>query len=179
MKFNDTQLPPARLITFEPFHDERGVFTRTFCQDTLVEADIEFEITQVNLSFTKQQGTVRGLHFQLPPHEEGKILHCLQGQIFDVIVDYRRDSPTRGVWQSFELNADDNTALYVPKGFAHGFQTLSDDVLVEYFMSEKYDAESSTGIRYNDPELAIPWPMAVSSISQKDQLLPFWKDLPV
>ncbi|TSC74295.1 MAG: dTDP-4-dehydrorhamnose 3,5-epimerase [Parcubacteria group bacterium Gr01-1014_33] len=155
-------------IEFEPRHDERGYFMRTFCARELKDQTIEFRITQINRSRTARRGTLRGMHFQKEPHAEAKIISCLQGKIYDVLVDLREESPTYRKWVSMELAAEKNIALYIPAGFAHGFETLEEECEVEYLMSEFYHPESSSGVRWNDPLLDIVWPITSPTLSDRD-----------
>ena len=168
MIFTATQLEDAWLIDIEPREDERGFFARTWCRQELAAQGLDAEIAQESLSFNRYRGTVRGLHFQRPPHEETKIVRCTRGGIFDVIVDLRPRSPTYLRWQGFELTAENHKALYVPKGFAHGFQTLVDDAEIVYQISEFYAPNSAGGHRYDDAAFGVAWPLPVTMISERD-----------
>ena len=168
MIFTATQLDDAWLIDLEPREDERGFFARIWCRHELAAQGLDTEIAQENLSFNRYRGTVRGLHFQRPPHEETKIVRCTRGEIFDVIVDLRPQSPTYLRWQGFELTAENHKALYVPKGFAHGFQTLVDDAEIVYQISEFYAPNSAGGHRYDDAAFGVAWPLPVTMISERD-----------
>ena len=165
-----TQLPliGAYLINIEPLEDERGFFARTFCKDEFKKHGIDFSCVQCNISYNKKKGTLRGMHYQAAPHEEEKIVSCIRGAIFDVIVDIRTDSATYKKWYGTELSAKNHAMLYVPKGFAHGFQTLSANSEVFYMMSEYYHPECASGIRWDEPELNIKWPMKPKVITEKD-----------
>jgi dTDP-4-dehydrorhamnose 3,5-epimerase len=172
LKFEELALPGAYAIELEILDDRRGFFARTFSQDEFRAHGLNPEVVQCNLSYNRRRGTLRGLHFQAQPHPEAKLVHCTRGAIFDVIVDLRPDSATRGRWLSIELRSEDHRLLYVPEGFAHGFQTLTDDAEVSYLMSNAYHAELARGVRWNDPELAIRWPLPDPIISDRDRSLP-------
>jgi dTDP-4-dehydrorhamnose 3,5-epimerase len=172
MKFHQTPLPGAFVIELEPRHDERGFFARTFCQDELRARGLDPCVAQCNVSYNRRRGTLRGLHLQRAPHEEDRLVRCTAGSIFDVVVDAREGSPTRGRWHAVTLSAAERNQLYVPKGFAHGFLTLEDDVEVAYQMSVPYAPESAAGYRYDDPTLAIEWPFEPLVVSQRDLELP-------
>ena len=172
MIFTETALSGAFVLDVERFEDVRGFFGRTWCARDFAAHGLDPNLAQVSLSYNRQRGTLRGMHLQLPPFAEAKLVRCTQGAIFDVIVDLRRDSATFGRWTGVELTAANRRALYVPKGFAHGFQALSDDSEVLYMISEFYAPESARGIRWNDPALAIEWPEPVTMMSDKDGLYP-------
>jgi dTDP-4-dehydrorhamnose 3,5-epimerase len=172
MQFHPTSLRDAWLIELQPIRDHRGFFARTFCAEEFAAHGLEAHFPQHSISFSARKGTVRGMHYQCPPHSEAKLVRCVAGEIWDVIIDIRPGSATYGRWQGFELSGANGCELYVPKGFAHGFQTLSDDVTVNYLISETYASEAARGIRYNDPRFAIPWPMPATEIAVKDTLWP-------
>jgi dTDP-4-dehydrorhamnose 3,5-epimerase len=172
MKLRETPLSGAFVIEAERQDDSRGYFARTFCQRELAAAGLFDCIAQSNVSFNSKPGTLRGLHFQADPHPEQKIVSCTRGAIFDVIVDLRLGSPTFGRYFAQELTPDNLLALYVPKGFAHGFQTLVAESTVAYHMSEFYRPEGAAGICWNDPDVGIPWPIAERIISDRDAGLP-------
>jgi len=172
MKFNEIFLKGAYLIELTPFIDERGVFTRLFCEQELTAIGHYKKIVQINHSLNKQQGTVRGLHFQKSPHAEIKIVRCIHGRIWDVIVDIRKDSPTFLQWFGVELSLESYNAIYIPGGFAHGFQTLTDNAQLLYFHTEFYHPASEGGLRFNDPSLKIDWKQEVTDISTRDQHYP-------
>jgi dTDP-4-dehydrorhamnose 3,5-epimerase len=179
MIFAATQLDEAWLIDVEPREDQRGFFARTWCRQELAAQGLDTEIAQESLSYNRHRGTLRGLHFQRSPDEETKIVRCTRGGIFDVIVDLRRRSPTYLQWQGFELTAENRKALYVPKGFAHGFQTLTDEAEIAYQISAFYAPDSAGGYRYDDPEFGIAWPLPVTAISEGDLGWPPFKiDVP-
>ena len=169
MRFLETKLDGAWLIEPEPIRDSRGYFARTFCVRDFDERGLESRFVQHSRSFSATKGTLRGLHFQTPPHEEVKLVSCVSGAVYDVIVDMRPNSPTYRKWQGFELSADNKRQLYVPAGFAHGFQTLTDDAELNYLISAFYEPAASTGISYDDPALGVTWPLPVSVISDRDR----------
>ncbi len=172
MKFTETPLRGAYVIELEPRGDDRGWFSRFFCEREFAQHQLCNKIVQINNSFSKFKGTLRGLHYQLPPKAEDKVVRCLRGAFLDVIVDVRPDSPTLLQHFSIELTGDNRKMLFVPKGFAHGFLTLTDDSEALYLATEFYAAEQERGLRYNDPKLAIPWPFEPVVISDKDRLHP-------
>ena len=172
MKFTETPLKGAWVIDLEPRGDERGYFARVFCRKEFKAHGMEPNIKQCNLSYSKHAGTLRGLHYQKKPAEETKLVRCMNGALFDVVVDYRPDSPTYLQHFSVELSADNKRMLYVPHGFAHGFQTLKDDTEMLYMVSEYFTPEVEGGLRYNDPAFAVNWPQPVSVLSQKDAAWP-------
>ena len=168
MIFAATLLEDAWLIDIERREDERGFFARTWCRQELAGRGLDTEIAQESLSFNRHRGTVRGLHFQRPPHVETKIVRCTRGAIFDVIVDLRPRSPSYLCWQGFELSAENRRAIYIPKDFAHGFQTLTDNAEITYQISAFYAPEAAGGHRYDDRAFAIAWPLPVTVISERD-----------
>ena len=175
MIFTLTQLEGALLIDVEPRKDERGFFARTWCRRELAVRGLDTEIAQESVSYNRLRGTVRGLHFQRPPHEENKIVRCLRGAIFDVIVDLSPDSSSYLQWQGFELTAENKRALYIPKGFAHGFQTLADHCEIAYQISAFYAPQAAAGYRYDDVAFRIAWPLPVAMISERDLAWPVFK----
>ena len=168
MIFIETQLKGAWLIDPELRSDSRGFFARSFCATEFAAHGLKPVVAQCNVSFNHQRGTVRGLHYQLPPHAEVKLVRCTRGAIYDVIVDLRPDSPTYLKHVSVELTAENRRALYIPEFFAHGFQSLTDASEVFYQMSEFYTPGQARGLRYNDPALGISWPLPVSVVSEAD-----------
>jgi dTDP-4-dehydrorhamnose 3,5-epimerase len=172
VKFVETPLAGAYLLELERLEDERGFFARTWCAEELAAHGLDGEIAQCNLSSNRRRGTLRGMHYQAAPHQEAKIVRCIRGAIYDAIVDLRRDSPTWRRWTSVELTADNRRALYVPKDFAHGFQTLTDDAEVFYEMSTPYAPGFVRGVRWNDPALAIEWPIGDPILSERDGSYP-------
>jgi dTDP-4-dehydrorhamnose 3,5-epimerase len=178
MKFLETKLKGAYLIELEPLCDERGFFARTFCKKEFLNQGIDFNIVQCNTSYNKKKATLRGMHYQTTPHHEAKLVSCVKGVIYDVIVDLRPESPTFRQWFSVELTPDNHKMLYVPKDLAHGYQTLKDDTVVLYFVSEFYCPGSEKGVRWNDPAFHIIWPSKPEIISNKDSNWPDFK-LPI
>ncbi|WP_343689598.1 dTDP-4-dehydrorhamnose 3,5-epimerase [Chitinophaga sp.] len=172
MIFNETPLAGSYEITLQPFSDDRGWFARTYCKREFESIGHVEEWVQMNHSFTKQKGSIRGMHFQHSPHEEIKMIRCISGAIYDVIVDIRKDSPTYLQWFGIELSAENGKMLYIPKGFAHGFQTLEDNCALIYHHSAFYMPEVEGGLRYDDPKLNIKWPLAVKDISARDRQHP-------
>ena len=170
--FQKTRLQGAYIIEPERLDDERGFFARTYCDREFKEHGIAFECVQSNISFNKRKGTLRGMHYELKPHAAAKLVRCTMGAIYDVIVDLRRGSPTYAQWVAAELTADNRKMLFVPEGFAHGFQSLVDNTETSYLMSAAYAPESSAGIRWNDPQLGIEWPLAEPIMSARDRALP-------
>ena len=172
MRFETTGLDGAWLVHLEPRQDSRGFFARTFCVDEFRTHGLETEFPQHSISRSFVKGTVRGMHFQRAPHAEVKLVRCLSGAIWDVIIDMRQDSPTFRQWRAFELSDENGCQLYIPKGFAHGFQTLSDNVEVNYLISEFHVPDAATGVCHDDPAFGITWPLPVTTISEKDLLWP-------
>ena len=172
MIFQETELPGAFVIDPERITDGRGFFARTWCRDEFAAHGLSSALVQGNTSFNTRRGTLRGMHFQVAPHPEIKLVRCTRGGIFDVIVDLRPDSPTYRRWVGVELSPSNGRMLYIPEGFAHGFQTLADETEVAYQMSEFFHPESARGVRWDDPRLAITWPLAPVNLSEKDQRYP-------
>ena len=175
MIFRPTRFLGVWLVEIEPHQDERGHFARTWCRREFAERGLDTELAQASVSFNRERGTVRGMHFQRPPHEEAKLVRCTRGAIYDVALDLRPGSPTRGEWQGFELSAANAAALYIPKGLAHGFQTLEPDSEVFYQISEFYAPDAAAGLRFDDPEFRIAWPLPVAAISAKDRAWPDYR----
>jgi dTDP-4-dehydrorhamnose 3,5-epimerase len=167
-----TELPGVFLIEPEMLTDDRGSFARSFCVDEFAAAGIDFEVVQANLSCNKYSGTLRGMHYQRPPHAEAKVVRCTSGAMYDVVVDLRPDSATYCRWFAAELNANNKKALFIPEGCAHGFQTLLDNTEVDYLMSVRYAPEHSAGVRYDDPAFGIEWPLPVTFVSERDRSWP-------
>jgi dTDP-4-dehydrorhamnose 3,5-epimerase len=172
VRFLPSRLDGAWLIELEPHRDERGFFARAWCRREFAERGLDTGIAQASVSYNERKGTLRGMHLQRAPHEETKLVRCTRGAIFDVIVDLRPGSPTLGAWEGFELTAENGRELYVPRGFAHGFQTLADASEVHYQISEFHAPEAATGFRWNDPAFAIAWPLPVAVISPRDAAWP-------
>ena len=169
----DLPIEGLKLIERQPIGDNRGFFSRIFCADELIVCGWEHPIAQINHSYTAEKGTVRGLHYQHSPHAEMKLVTCLTGEVWDVAVDLRANSPTFLKWHAEHLSAENNCALLIPKGVAHGFQTLTDNVQLLYCHSAAYQAKAEAGINIADPRVAIKWPLPVSKCSQRDQSFPF------
>jgi dTDP-4-dehydrorhamnose 3,5-epimerase len=168
MKFRETKLENAFIIEPEKREDERGFFARSWCQREFVHHGLVPTVVQANISYNKKKGTLRGMHYQAAPYEETKLVRCTRGAIFDVIIDVRPESATYRKWIGVKLTASNYTMLYVPEGFAHGFQTLEDDTEVVYQVSQFYIPGEERGARWNDPAFLIKWPGPVESISEKD-----------
>lgn len=168
MIFTETSLAGAFVLDLERREDERGWFARAFCQDELADHGLNPVIAQANLAFNVHAGTVRGMHFQFPPHAETKLVRCTRGAIVDVIVDLRPESATYLQSISVELSAENGRALYVPERFAHGYQTLVDGTETSYQVGEFYAPEHEGGLRYDDPRLGLAWPLPVGTMSEKD-----------
>jgi len=172
--FTTTHVPGVAIVDLKLLADDRGFFARTFCREEFIEAGLEPLVEQCNLSFNHAAGTLRGMHLQVAPAPEAKLVRCTRGAIVDQIVDLRPDSPTRLQHVSVELTADNRRALYVPPFFAHGYQTLVDDTEVSYQVSGAYTPGTERGLRYDDPALGLTWPVPVAVISDKDRS---WADL--
>jgi dTDP-4-dehydrorhamnose 3,5-epimerase len=172
MRITPTRVAGVFLLDVEPHVDERGSFSRIWCRREFTGAGLDTEVAQASLSFNVRKGTLRGLHFQAPPHEEVKIVRCTRGAIFDVAVDLRAGSPTFKQWVSVELTADNRRALYIPVGCAHGFQTLLPDTEVLYQMSTFHVPSAARGVRWNDPAFGIHWPDDNRVISERDRSYP-------
>jgi dTDP-4-dehydrorhamnose 3,5-epimerase len=172
MIFTATTLNGAFLIEPERRQDERGFFARTWCEREFAAAGLQTEWVQCNISFNRQRGTLRGMHYQAAPYEEAKLVRCTMGAIYDVIIDLRADSPTFRQWLAVELTADNRHMLFIPQGFAHGFQTLTDETEVFYQMSQFYAPEYARGVRWDDSAFKIAWPADKRIISERDQSFP-------
>ena len=176
MKFTETKLKGAFLIEIERIEDERGFFARSFCRREFEQQGLNPNVVQCSLSYNRHKGTLRGMHYQAAPHQETKIVRCVRGAIYDVIVDLRHSSPTFRCWLAATLTSDERNALYVPEGFAHGFYTLTDDTEVMYQMAEFYYPESARGLRWDDPALGIRWPGQTMIASEKDLTYPYLEE---
>lgn len=172
MIFTKTHIDGVAVIDLDMKSDSRGFFTRAFCREEFIANGLEPLVEQCNIAFNHRKGTVRGMHMQIAPHPEAKLVRCIRGAVMDIIVDMRPGSPTRLRHVAVELSADNRRALYVPPYFAHGYQTLTDDAELLYQVSGRYAPEAERGLRYNDPDLALPWPVPVSLISDKDRRWP-------
>jgi dTDP-4-dehydrorhamnose 3,5-epimerase len=168
MKFTETKLAGAYILDISPMEDERGFFARTFCTEELQEHQLISDIKQANMSGNEKCGTLRGMHYQVDPYQETKLIRCTRGALYDVIIDLRKESPTYKQWIGVELTADNRRALFVPRDFAHGFITLEDNTDAFYMVSQSYVPGAEDGIRWNDPQFAIEWPIEASCISDKD-----------
>jgi len=172
MIFRPTPIPGAWLVDLEPHHDERGFFARAYCREEFARAGVALEPTQSNVAWNRARGTVRGLHYQRPPHAEAKLVRCVHGATFLALVDLRAGSAAFARPWSVVLRAGDPTQVYVPEGVATGYQTLEDATELAYLMSASYRPEAAAGIRYDDPRLAIAWPLEVTVVSERDRALP-------
>lgn len=173
MIFKELDLKGAYVIELEEFKDERGFFARAWCQNEFNEHGLNSSVVQANLSYNAKKATLRGMHYQVAPHEESKLVRCIRGAIFDAIIDLRPQSPTYKDWVGVELSSENRKMLYVPEGFGHGFQTLVDQTEVFYQVTEFYTPGAERGARYNDPAFKITWPLEVDVISEKDA---HWRD---
>jgi dTDP-4-dehydrorhamnose 3,5-epimerase len=176
MKFIETKLKGAFIITPDLIEDERGFFARTFCKREFEEHGLNSGLVQCNISFNKKEGTLRGMHYQTSPHAEVKIVRCTAGAIYDVIIDLRPESPTFRQWFGAELSEKNHQMLYVPEGFAHGYQTLEEQAEVFYQVSAFYHPASERGIRCDDPAFGIEWPIPACVVSNKDATHPDWEN---
>ena len=172
MTFHETKLPGVFEVHLEPKSDERGFFARCWCEKEFASHGLNPKLVQCNDSFNRRRGTLRGIHYQVLPHSETKLVRCTTGAIYDVVVDLRPQSPTFKNWIAAVLTAANRHMLYVPEGCGHGFLTLEDETEVFYQMSEVYDAASARGVRWNDPAFQIAWPEAIAVISERDRTYP-------
>jgi len=168
MKFEKTEFNGLYIVVPELSEDDRGYFSRFYCKESFESMGLTALFSQSSISFNKLKGTLRGMHYQTKPFEEEKLVKCIKGSVFDVVIDLRESSKTFKQWFSIELNAENNKSLFIPKGFAHGFQTLADNTEVLYQISGKYMPEYSLGIRWDDKVFKIEWPLEVSCVSKKD-----------
>ncbi|MFN7962731.1 MAG: dTDP-4-dehydrorhamnose 3,5-epimerase family protein [Thermoanaerobaculia bacterium] len=178
MKLTELSLRGAYVVSIEPVEDERGYFAQTFNREEFAWQSLERHVELAAVAFNRKKGTLRGLHFQLAPYQEAKLVRCTRGAIYDVIVDLRPDSPTYTRHYSLVLRAENREQLFVPEGFAHGYQTLADDTEVSYLISAPYVAKASRGYRYDDPSFRINWPERVAMISERDLALPYFHHHP-
>lgn len=172
MIFTETKLKGAYIIDLERREDARGFFARAWCRKEFEDHGLWPQLAQINLGFSSKKGTLRGMHYQIAPYQEVKVVRCTMGAICDVVIDLRTDSPTHKQWTSVELTAGNHRMIYVPEGFAHGYQSLVDDTEIYYQTSQFYHADSARGRRYNDPAFGIEWPLPVASISNQDSSWP-------
>jgi len=168
MEFFETKLSGIYIVEMNKIEDERGFFARAWCQEEFEEAGLVPKTVQINVGYSERKGTLRGMHYQETPHREVKLVRCTRGVLYDVVVDLRPESPTYKKWVGVELSSENHRMMYVPEGCAHGYQTLEDDTEMVYQTSEFYAPEVATGVRYNDPEFDIEWPMPVEVISDTD-----------
>ena len=175
MEFTETKLKGAFVVRLKKLEDQRGYFARGWCRDEFAKHGLNPNMVQLNTGFSHQKGTLRGMHYQEAPHVEAKFVRCTCGAIYDVIIDLRRDSSTRGQWFGAELTADSGTMLYAPEGFAHGYQTLTDNADMYYMTTAPYASGAAKGVRYNDAAFGIKWPLPVSVISEPDQNWPDYR----
>lgn len=177
MIFKETEIEGAYIIELNKHKDKRGFFARTYCENEFKNEGISFNPVQANMGYSKNRYTLRGLHYQLSPYAEAKLVRCTKGKLFDVIVDLRKDSGTFGNWTGVELDAKSHTMFYVPEGCAHGYQTLVDKTEISYMVSAFYEPSAERGIRWNDPAFEIEWPNTEDMIiSEKDQKWPDFND---
>jgi dTDP-4-dehydrorhamnose 3,5-epimerase len=169
MEFIETSLSGAYLVRLKKIQDERGYFARGWCREEFLQHGLNPQMVQLNVGFSHQRGTVRGLHYQLAPHGEAKYVRCTRGAIYDVIIDLREGSPTARQWFGIELTPENGSMLYAPEGFAHGYQTLQDDTEMYYMTTAMYAPTAARGVRYNDPAFGVRWPLPVSLISEADR----------
>ena len=170
MIFTETKIKGVYIIEPELLTDERGFFARSFCKEEFKKHGLETDIVQCNISYNKKKGTIRGMHYQVPPFEEAKIVSCTKGSIYDVVVDLRGDSPTYCQWVASELSEKNFKMMYIPRVCAHGFQTLEDEAIVYYQMTEFFHPECARGVRWDDPQCKIKWPNVQNRIvSDKDK----------
>lgn len=169
MKLHSTSIEGLYEVHYTPVGDARGRFTRLFCEQELASVRTHLHFTQINLSETRGRGTLRGMHYQKPPAAEAKLIRCLRGRVFDVAVDLRAGSPTFLRWHALELSEDNDRAVFIPEGFAHGFQTLTDEAHLLYMHTAPWTPECGAGVRHDDPCLAINWPLAVTTVSERDR----------
>ena len=175
MEYVETPLKGAFLVHIKKIQDHRGYFARGWCREEFAGHGLNPEMVQLNIGFSHTRGTVRGMHFQVGPHAEAKFVRCTRGAIYDVVVDLRPDSSTRGRWFGTELTADNGIMLYAPEGFAHGYQTLTDGADMYYMTSHRYAADAARGVRYDDPAFGIEWPLPVTVISDADRNWPDYR----
>lgn len=179
MRFRPTDFDGAWLIEPEPIRDERGFFMRQFCAKEFAQRGLTNDFVQHSMSYSSSRGTLRGLHYQVAPYSEVKLVRCQRGAIWDVIVDLREGSGTFGAWQGFELSSGNRQQLYIPAGFAHGFQALTRDVEVSYLISNYYEPAAARGVPYDDPTISIRWPLPVQHISERDRSWPDFSGVPI
>ena len=172
MKFSHLSLEGAYAIDLEPKEDERGFFARSFCEEEFSKWGLKGKYPQCNVSFNRKKGTLRGIHYSVPPFSEAKLVRCTQGMVYDLLLDLRSDSPTFLRWTSLEISSKNRKMVYVPEGVAHGFLTLEDDSELFYQMSAPFHSSYARGVRWNDPQFTIKWPMDPTVISENDRNFP-------
>lgn len=177
MIFTPTKIEGMFYVDLEPHIDERGYFSRVFAQEEFEKAKIDFKMVQVNQAFTKLKGVLRGMHWQTEPKLEAKFFQCLDGEVYDVVVDVRKDSPSYMKWAGTKLSGDKFRLLYIPGGLPHGYETLTKNCRVQYMVSEFYSPENEKGFRWDDPAFNIEWPIPPTFMSEKDKNLPNFSDL--
>lgn len=176
MFFTPTELVGAFVIDLQRFEDNRGFFACAWSAEAFAKQGLDVRLAQINLSYNRTRGTLRGMHFRHAPHAEAKLIRCVRGTIYDVIIDLRPDSASYRRWVGVELSAENRRAVYVPEGFAHGFQTLVNDVEVLYQVSQPYMPSAEAGVRYDDPAFGVSWPLPASEVSAKDQQWPLFAE---
>jgi dTDP-4-dehydrorhamnose 3,5-epimerase len=172
MRFIEAPLPGAMIIELEPYVDQRGFFSRSWCRNEFEAHRLNPQVVQCNIAFSRKRGTLRGMHYQIAPHGECKLVRCTAGGVYDMILDIRASSPTCYKWFGLELTAENRRMIYVPEGFAHGYQALVDNSEVFYQMSQFYNKEASRGVRWNDPAFGIKWPIEDPILSEQDRTFP-------
>lgn len=176
MKFTQTKLSGAHIIDLEKLEDDRGFFARTWSNDEMKALRLKTDLVQGNMSLSRHAGTLRGMHYQAAPYQETKLVRVTHGAIYDVIIDLRQDSATYKQWTGVELTRENYRSLFVPEGFAHGFITLTDDAEVAYWVTARYEPTAERGVRWNDPQFGIKWPVEMKYISEKDAKIADYKD---
>jgi dTDP-4-dehydrorhamnose 3,5-epimerase len=176
MKFFKTNIPDLLLVEIDKFEDERGYLAKFFDKETIKKNKIEFTLTQIKYTYTKKKGTIRGMHLQSKPFEEAKIVHCMKGRIYEVAIDLRKKSKTYGKWFGMEFTENEEKSLFVPKGFAHGYQALTDNCEMLYMMSGKFSKAHNIGYRWDDPFFNIKWPIRPTIIAEKDKNWPLFSN---
>ena len=172
MKFTEMPIAGVILVELEPASDDRGFFARTYCREEFTRHGLDPEIAQCSMAFSAKAGTVRGMHYQRDPHGEVKLIRCTRGAVYDVVVDLRSDSSTFRRWYGVELSADNRRMLYIPRGIAHGYQSLQDGTEISYQMSTPYHPEAAAGVRWDDPAFGVIWPLEVTVIAERDRTYP-------
>jgi dTDP-4-dehydrorhamnose 3,5-epimerase len=175
MIFESTPIPGAFLISVKRLQDDRGYFGRTWCRKEFLDHNLNPDIVQANVGFSRRKGVLRGMHYQVAPAAEAKLIRCIRGAVYDVLVDLRPDSPTRAEWWATELTHDNERMLYIPEGCAHGYQSLMEESEILYLTTGFYAPECVRGVRYDDPAFGIRWPLPVSMISEADRTWPDWR----